>query len=207
LTATAGTTWSFCNQDAPPFLIVQRDSRVFIKVATLPESSYIPNWRNVRIADARPSWLYVFRGQSTAPPPFFDFPDPVYQLQLPYASRDAEVLDVNEDGAPDLYVVQVDESAGEDVLRLRRTGDTPTRGGAEESSPPSGGPRPRTGRATCCCWGRNDLWGAPPHSPRSQCSTPNRGAARSCTDWTIGPWCWAKDRMRRPHADSLMGVS
>jgi hypothetical protein len=116
LTATAGTTWSFCNQDAPPFLIVQRDSRVFIKVATpmlLPESSHVQNWRIVRIADVandvvndvvvvtngQPSWLNVFRGQSTASPLSFDFQLPVYQLQLPYGYGD---------GSPGLYVVQVD---------------------------------------------------------------------------------------------------
>jgi hypothetical protein len=116
-TATAGASWSFCNQDAPPFRIVQRDARVFIQVATpmLPESSHVQNWRNVWIADVtndvvndvvvvvtngQPSWLYVFRGQSTASPLSFDFQLPVYQLQLPCGYGD---------GSPGLYVVQVDE--------------------------------------------------------------------------------------------------
>lgn len=118
-----------CNKDSAPFLFVQRDAHEFrqLAVAAADGSSYVQNWRNARIVDVtgdgtndlvvvtdgQPSWLYVFRGRSAAEPTFFDFDRPAYQLELPYASRDVEVLDANDDGIPDLYVVQVDEAPGE----------------------------------------------------------------------------------------------
>lgn len=85
-------------------------------------------WRNARMADVNgdgipdlivvgyggrwprqpKSFIRIFAGSFE--PPYFDFQSPpLYQRALPYASPDLEVLDVNDDGLPDIYVIQTDE--------------------------------------------------------------------------------------------------
>lgn len=82
------------------------------------------NWRNARVADLdgdglpelavtyhseNNSFLRVFQGIRGAP--YFDFTGRrYYAYSLPFAAPDLEILDVNQDGYPDLYVVQTNET-------------------------------------------------------------------------------------------------
>lgn len=87
------------------------------------------DWRNARIADVtgdgihdlivvgdtgkhpnKPtSYVRVFQG--TGVDPFFDFSKSGiwYEREMPYATPDLEILDVNHDGIADIYVIQTDE--------------------------------------------------------------------------------------------------
>jgi hypothetical protein len=85
-------------------------------------TNYLYGWQDLRVADVvgdqRPdlvvvpqersgSYLRVFAGIPR--PPYFNFAAAVYEYLLPYPSHAVEVLDVNQDGNYDIYVVQSDE--------------------------------------------------------------------------------------------------
>ena len=82
-------------------------------------------WRNVKLADVTGdgrldlmavdkgsdgSRLWIFRG--IAKSPYFDFDNPWYKTELPFAAPDVDLLDVNGDGLMDVYVVQTNEANG-----------------------------------------------------------------------------------------------
>jgi hypothetical protein len=114
-----------CHLGGPPLLAVQQPTGDRFARVNLPSKNpYLKNWRNVRLADVTqdktvdllvvtwdvPSYLYVFRGIRGSP--YFNFTRPYYQAKLPYSSPDLEVLDVNRDRIPDIYVVQANEQRG-----------------------------------------------------------------------------------------------
>ena len=123
-TGDKGDDLVVCNKDGPPLVIEQRNNGQFVQI-NLPNNNYFVRWRNVRIADVtrdgipdlvvvtwgQPSHLYVFRGISTRP--FFNFATPWYETGLKWAAPDVEVLDVDQNGYPDIYVVQTDETPGQ----------------------------------------------------------------------------------------------
>lgn len=90
---------------------------------------HLSRWGNVRIEDVtgdglndlivvgyvergttQRSFLKVFRGMRR--PPYFNFRTPYYFKDLPHASPDVEILDVNQDGIKDIYVVQTNYRTG-----------------------------------------------------------------------------------------------
>lgn len=56
----------------------------------------------VAIRDKRQ--LVIYRG--ILEEPHFDFKEPIYEVTLPFVARGVEILDVNRDGYPDIYVTQ-----------------------------------------------------------------------------------------------------
>uniref|UniRef100_A0A7S3L124 FG-GAP repeat protein n=1 Tax=Amphora coffeiformis TaxID=265554 RepID=A0A7S3L124_9STRA len=62
-----------------------------------------------RITTQEPSYVRVFRG--TGVEPYFDFTRKGiwFEREMPYATPNVEILDVNHDGIADIYVVQADE--------------------------------------------------------------------------------------------------
>lgn len=94
-----------------------------------PNRATLLNWMGVRLADfnsdgredlvvvgPKPgsndllSYLRIFPGMPSYP--FWDFNNPIYQTYLGRTARDVEILDVNCDGRPDIYVVQEDRTVG-----------------------------------------------------------------------------------------------
>jgi FG-GAP-like repeat len=136
-----------CSLDGPPLLVQQLGNDVFREI-NIPNNDYMQYWRNVRIANVvgdsladlvvvtwavknikKPPYLYIFRG--IAQYPYFDFTRVYFQMAMKYATPDVEVLDVNMDNVPDIYVVQVDEvngycAKGEDANKYWGGGTTPT---------------------------------------------------------------------------------
>jgi len=76
-------------------------------------------------------WLRIFQG--TKDPPYFQFDKPYYSLQLPYAAPDIELVDANQDGMPDIYVLQTDETRG---YCAARKGDQAEYWGGKSPNPP-----------------------------------------------------------------------
>jgi FG-GAP-like repeat len=109
-----------------PAVLARQDANGAFYAVTLPKNNmYVRSWRSVRIADVtgdgRPdlvvvtwpnptAFLRVFKGVKRAP--YFDFTRPYFEAALPWIASDVEVLDVNQDGRRDIYVVQVDERKG-----------------------------------------------------------------------------------------------
>jgi len=58
------------------------------------------------------NFVHVFKG--IPQPPYFDFRTPHYSEQLQNPAGDLEVMDVNADGRPDIYVVQSQTGCGKD---------------------------------------------------------------------------------------------
>jgi hypothetical protein len=95
----------------------------FVKVALPSRSPHIQNWGKVRLADVTgdgrkdlvvltsSSIVLVFKGQAASP--YFDFFTPYYKRAMPFSATDVEVLDVNQDGRPDLYVSLVNSAKGQ----------------------------------------------------------------------------------------------
>lgn len=94
------------------------------------------HWRNIRVADfsgdgipelavlywgdKKTGKLKIFRG--TRNPPYFDFTGPVYyERTFPHSVVDLEVLDVQEDGLLDLYIVLSDENVRDKNGKLRKS--------------------------------------------------------------------------------------
>lgn len=130
------------NQDGRDDLIVMhmRNWTIFLEQeegGTFREIEYPRNYRNNRIRSARVAdvdqdgipdlivttakfrnndkeWfsphLKIFKGIDS--PERFDFSQFYFKMALPFAAPDVEVLDVNSDGIPDLYIVLEDDSIG-----------------------------------------------------------------------------------------------
>ncbi|GKY98655.1 hypothetical protein MPSEU_000821900 [Mayamaea pseudoterrestris] len=107
-----------CHRPLPPAIYTQTLSGRW-KMLKLSELSATARWSNVRVADvtgdgrldliavnedAQASTLLVFQGREKAP--YFDFYTPWYQATLPFAAPDLEIIDVDNNGRPDIYVVQ-----------------------------------------------------------------------------------------------------
>jgi FG-GAP-like repeat len=116
-----------CHKGGPPMLAVQLANDAFQKVAITNRSGYAWSWRNARVADVTkdgikdlivttwdtenqkvPAYLRVFRGIAKAP--YFNFTKPIFESRLPWSAPDLEIIDVNKDGIPDIYVVQANET-------------------------------------------------------------------------------------------------
>lgn len=116
-----------CNQDGDAMLVKQGPNQVF---DSLPLSGqYLQNWRSARVHDMdgdgildlvvttfqmgnegamyETSMLYIFQGGYDET--IFDFGEPWFSMMLPNAAPDIEIMDVNSDLLPDIYVVQADE--------------------------------------------------------------------------------------------------
>jgi len=111
-------------------MYVQNSNGEFRQIPIVPRlesEQYVGNWRNVRVGyvtqrelpdlvvvegrwDEEDNYVRIFKGLSE--PPFFDFDDPVLNMQLPNAAPDVEIMDVNRDGYKDLYVLQASELHG-----------------------------------------------------------------------------------------------
>jgi hypothetical protein len=119
-----------CQQKRMGRIFVQQSNGAFYQVRYA--TSYAYDWRNVRVADVtgdgipdlvvvgqsrrrrRPStdkYYYVRVFQGIPHVPYFQFTRAGiwYERTLPHAAPDVEVLDVNQDGMADLYVVQTNE--------------------------------------------------------------------------------------------------
>lgn len=123
-----------CNERTPVLLFVQHANNSW-SALPVPGSRYTKDWSNARVADVtgdgfpdmivvgrgQPSYLKVFEGSKVYP--HYDFTlAPYFEMTLPFAAPDVEVLDVNEDLRPDLYVVQVDQTP----VRTNYCSDTST---------------------------------------------------------------------------------
>ena len=112
-----------CNFREFAYVYLQLPNGEFRRYPWLASRNQV-HWRNIRIADfsgdgipdlAVLYWtnrsegkLKIFRG--TQRQPYFDFTGPVYyERTFPHSAVDLEVLDVQEDGKLDLYVVLSDE--------------------------------------------------------------------------------------------------
>lgn len=108
-----------CQAKAPALLARQGVTAAFYGVSLPARNDNVWNWTSVRLADVTrdglqdlivvaehsPSpVLLIFRGQRASP--FFNFVKPVFRATLEWFPPDVEVLDVNKDGYPDIYVVQ-----------------------------------------------------------------------------------------------------
>lgn len=117
-----------CNQRAHVLVFFQNADTTW---TTLPTKLHdiTRYWRSARVADftgdgvldlvvvgwgASPaipnelSYVRIFQGQSTFP--YFDFKrEPILDTPLHFATPDVEVLDVNSDGSPDIYIPLADE--------------------------------------------------------------------------------------------------
>lgn len=111
-------------------MFVQNPDETFREVPITEGMHRARNWRNVRVADVTGDGimdlvvtrgyrynqvpqlkLVVFQGSPDGTFPFFKAPNnPYYELQLDYAAPNLEILDVNDDGILDIYVVQADET-------------------------------------------------------------------------------------------------
>lgn len=117
-----------CNENAQGWLYVQNDDGSF-ESFPMGGSVQAYYWNNVRVADmdgdgtndliivgyggqnnGPDNYVRIYKGTGVAP--YFDFSTQNqfhFGKALPFAAHDVEVLDVNGDGLPDLYVTQVDE--------------------------------------------------------------------------------------------------
>jgi len=108
-----------CNERKRALIFLQQGNGTWIAA----KKNGRPEFRNARVADINGdglpdlivvgeqrsnSFVRVYAGQSEFPHHFFQR-DPWYERKMPDATPDVEVLDVNRDGIPDLYVVQADE--------------------------------------------------------------------------------------------------
>ena len=121
-----------CGERSKTLLFMQHSNSTWTKIPT--PSAKVAHWRNARVADmtgdgipdllvvgwgASPkstdssSYLRLYEGRREFP--HFDFfSPPLYQKDFEFATPDLEVLDVDHNGIPDVYVVQSDEvTAGE----------------------------------------------------------------------------------------------
>lgn len=117
-----------CNEKTRAVILLQNSNTTFRSMQVVGFRSR--DWRNARVADVNNDgiqdlvvvghggkynnktkpYLRVFEGSRDAP--YFDFrisANLMYELELPFATPDIEILDINEDGAPDIYVVQTEE--------------------------------------------------------------------------------------------------
>jgi hypothetical protein len=121
-----------CNDDGYPMLVEQPRGNGNWREHSTPKEEWMLNWANARVAEVTgdnipdlivttgglrlgegewgPAILYIFKGIRSKP--YFDFRAPHYEQKLKYAAPDLEIMDVNEDGLPDIYVVQVDMESG-----------------------------------------------------------------------------------------------
>jgi FG-GAP-like repeat len=114
-----------CDIDGPALLARQGADGTFYNVNLPKNNKYVRSWRSVRIADVtgdgrsdlvvvtwpnRTAFLRVFKGVVGSP--YFDFDKPYFEAPLTWIASDVEVLDINQDGRRDIYVVQVDETKG-----------------------------------------------------------------------------------------------
>lgn len=117
-----------CNQRTNSLVFYQNADATW---TTLPTSHHdiTRYWRSARVADFtgdgimdlavvgwgaspaipnEPSYVRIFKGQSSFP--YFDFEqEPILDTPLHFATPDIEVLDVNSDGSPDIYIPLTDE--------------------------------------------------------------------------------------------------
>lgn len=114
-----------CNEVTRSAIFIQHADHSW---STLPTPGpNTKNWSNARVADVTgdgfPDIVVVGRGQQSYVKVFEGKPDyphyafnekPFFELDLPYAAPDVEILDVNDDGRPDLYVVQVNQTQSSD---------------------------------------------------------------------------------------------
>ena len=116
-----------CNRQSNGIMFVQKPDASWETVRF--HGSFAAKWRSARVADLTgdgikdlvivgyggrkikepESYLQIFHGVPEFPYLDVSKEGLVYERILPYASPDVEVLDVNSDGAPDLYVVQANE--------------------------------------------------------------------------------------------------
>jgi hypothetical protein len=111
-----------CNVNLPSLMFVQHANNSWSALPTLGPNT--KNWRNARVADVtgdgfpdivvvgfgQPSYVRVFQGSPTYP--HYNFQSrPYFHMMLPFAAPDVEILDVNDDGMADIYIVQLDETA------------------------------------------------------------------------------------------------
>jgi len=104
-----------CEEDGPVHIYTQGRLGHKFEEVKIPNIPFVKDWRNVRLAritpDTKPDLIVVGAGKESssvtvfrgiAQPPYFDFRDPYYSLDLPYAAPDLEVLDVDKNGVPDI---------------------------------------------------------------------------------------------------------
>jgi FG-GAP-like repeat len=117
-----------CRPDGKALLVTQGPFTTFSEVAVpSAQAAQASGWRNARLADVNRdgiqdvvvltgsrksaiTYLRIFLGIRSKP--HFDFRKPYYEAKLPWLAPDLEVLDVNNDGLVDIYVVQVDSRKG-----------------------------------------------------------------------------------------------
>lgn len=117
----------FCQHKKVGRIFVQQPDGTFTKVPWRGKRT--KDWREGRVADVtgdgvpdlivvgntgsqrrpEPSYIRVFRG--TGVEPYFDFSRKGiwYEREMPYATPNVGIVDVNHDGVADIYVVQADE--------------------------------------------------------------------------------------------------
>lgn len=116
--------------DQKAFFFVQNFDGSWVSVTLLDNNSHVKNWRNARVGDLTgdsildlivtkggngPGGFYIFKGTGPDSEPFFDLTTPFMDVSLPYATPDIELVDANNDGRWDIYVVQTDETAERDT--------------------------------------------------------------------------------------------
>lgn len=109
------------------YMYVQNSMGRFDEVP-LPKEHSATQWRNLRVGSVTNQELpdlvvvkgwhihkpYLLIYSGIPEPPYFDFEQPYLKMELPYAAADLEILDVNEDGYKDIYVLQSNEAESDE---------------------------------------------------------------------------------------------
>ena len=114
-----------CNEGRRSLIFLQNQDSTWTTVPTTGDQS--KDWSNARVADitgdgisdlivvgrGAEGYVRIFEGKPTFP--HFDFLQrPFFERRLPYSSPDVELVDANNDGILDMYVVQVNQTVSSD---------------------------------------------------------------------------------------------
>lgn len=90
-----------------------------VKYGVVGQNDDIPDLITVEGYESGEYYLKIYCG--IRGPPYMDFETPCYVLELPRSPRGVEILDVNGDGIPDIYVTQSNEDGQDQYCALKRT--------------------------------------------------------------------------------------